>query len=199
MRGTGTLGRALDWVRDPVVAALAAVGVRPNSVTLLGLAITGVAGYAAAQAAPPLAGLLFLAGSLLDGLDGALARRTGAVSRFGAFLDSVADRIGEGLLLFGVLVLFLRRDNDLGASMTFLALLLSLLVSYARARAEGLGLRGTGGLAPRPVRIAILIVGLLASGLLTWSLALVALLSGASVLQRGLGVWRQTRASRGPQ
>lgn len=191
-RLSSVLNQALETVRTPVVAVLAAVGVRPNHLTLFGMAVAGVAGYAVAQGATVLGGVLFLAGSLLDGLDGALARRTGRASVFGAFLDSVSDRIGEGLLLFGVLALALERDDDLDAMLAFGALLLSLMVSYTRARAEGLDLRGRGGLAPRPMRIAVLVIGLLL-GLITSALALVAALSGIGVLQRVVIVWRQTR------
>lgn len=188
-----SLRRALDGVRDPIVALLAAGRLRPNHLTLAGVVLAGAAGYVASQGALRLTGSLFLVGSLLDGLDGALARRTGTASRFGAFLDSIADRVAEGLLLFGLLVFFLRRDEDLGAALAFLALLASILVSYARARAEGLGLRGTGGLAPRPVRVAILVLGLFAPGLVIASLALVAVLSGVSVLSRVSSVWQQSR------
>lgn len=192
MRRRNALLRAVEFVRAPIVGALAALGVRPNHLTLLGALVAAGAAYVASQGSLLAAGLLFLAGSLLDGLDGSLARRTGRSSTFGAFLDSFLDRVGEGLLLFGILVYYLSANDDTGAALAFVALFLSFLVSYARARAEGLGLRGTGGPSPRPVRVAVLVLGLL-SGLVTGALIVVAALSGASVLWRVAVIWRQAR------
>jgi CDP-diacylglycerol--glycerol-3-phosphate 3-phosphatidyltransferase len=187
--------QGIDKIRDPIVTAMAAVGLRPNHVTVLGALVAGLSGYVASTSALFLAGLVFLVGSVLDGFDGALARRTGRVSVFGAFLDSLLDRVGEGLLLLGVMVHFAANDDVLGAALAFAAFLTSVLVSYARARAEGLGFRGTGGLSPRPVRIVLLVAGLLlgqaAPLLLLASLSLVTAMSAASVVQRAVSVWKQ--------
>ena len=187
--------RVMEGVRGPIVSALAAIGLQPNHVTVIGTVAAAAGGCFAAQGMLFLAGIIFLLGSLLDGLDGALARRMGRTSRFGAFLDSVMDRVGEGLLLFGVLVYALRQNNDLAAAMSFLAVLFSFLVSYTRARAEGLGMHGNSGFAPRPVRILLLVAGLLTgrAGLVTAATALVAVLSLASSIQRGWEVWQQTK------
>lgn len=178
------LANAVEGIRSPIVRVLAAVGVRPNHLTALGALVAVGAGYAASQGALLPAGLVFLAGSLMDGLDGALARHTDSVSRTGAFLDSVLDRVGEAALLIGLSFYFAQEDDALAVVVTTAALALSMLVSYARARAEGLGLnRGGIILAPRPVRVAILAVGLVIAQPLIAVIA-VAVLSAVSALQR---------------
>ncbi len=130
------------------------------------------------------AGLIFLAGSLLDGLDGALARHTGSESRTGAFLDSVLDRIGEATLQIGLVAYFIDEGDDVAVVATAAAMALSMLVSYTRARAEGLGLNYSGTIvAPRPVRVLILAAGLMISQPRI-AVILVGVLSALSVLQR---------------
>lgn len=178
------LANAAERIRSPVVRVLAAVGVRPNHLTILGALIAVGAGYLASEGALLPAGLIFLAGSLMDGLDGALARRTDSVSRTGAFLDSVLDRVGEAALLIGVSFYFAQEEDGLAVVTAAAALALSMLVSYARARAESLGLnRGGIILAPRPVRVVILSAGLIVAQPFIAVIA-VAVLSAVSALQR---------------
>ncbi len=186
------LANAVERIRSPIVRVLAAVGVRPNHLTVLGALIAVGAGYLASQGALLPGGLVFLAGSLMDGLDGALARHTDSVSRTGAFLDSVLDRVGEAALLIGVTFYFAQEDDALAVVVTAAALALSMLVSYARARAESLGLNRGGFIpAPRPVRVAILAVGLVIAQPLIAVIA-VAALSAVSALQRIIaGMGRQ--------
>ncbi len=178
------LTNAIEGIRSPIVRVLAVVGVRPNHLTVLGALIAVGAGYLAGQGALLPAGLIFLAGSLMDGLDGALARHTDSVSRTGAFLDSALDRVGEAALLIGLSFYFAREDDALAVVVTSAVLALSMLVSYARARAESLGLnRGGIILAPRPVRVAILAAGLVIAQPFIAVIA-VAALSAVSALQR---------------
>ncbi len=175
---------AIERLRSPIVRVLAALRVRPNHLTILGALIAIGAGFAASEGSLLLAGVIFLAGSLLDGLDGALARHTDTVTRTGAFLDSVLDRVGEAALLIGVSLYFARDDDATGVVVTAAALGLSMLVSYARARAEGLGLNGGGRiLAPRPVRIVLLSAGLIMSEPFI-AVAAVAALSAVSAAHR---------------
>jgi CDP-diacylglycerol--glycerol-3-phosphate 3-phosphatidyltransferase len=101
-----------------------------------------------------------LGGSAMDILDGAVARLGNKETRFGAFLDSVTDRLGEAAALFGLLVFYVRQDHELGAYLAFGAVVISLMVSYLRARAEGLGIPGDVGLMGRPERIVVLVFGL---------------------------------------
>ncbi len=184
MSRLSVLTNVVERIRSPIVRVIAAVGVRPNHLTVLGALIAVGAGYAAGQGALLPAGLVFLAGSLMDGLDGALARHTDSVSRTGAFLDSVLDRVGEAALLIGLSFYFAGEDDALAVVLTSAALALSMLVSYARARAESLGLNRGGIIpAPRPVRVAILSAGLIVAQPLIAVIA-VAALSGVSALQR---------------
>ena len=160
--------------------------------TVLGAVIASSAGYAASQGALLPAGLIFLAGSLLDGLDGALARHTNRVTDTGAFLDSVLDRVGEAALLIGMAVYFAGEGDELGIAATVAALALSLLVSYARARAQSLNLRLGGFIpAPRPIRVLLLSVGLII-GQPRIAVILVAILAGISALMRIVAGMRGT-------
>ncbi len=107
---------------------------------------------------------MLLTSGAFDLLDGAVARATGRVTRFGALLDSVVDRVSEAAILLGLLVFYLSRppsfDSDLGASLVFIALAGSVMVSYVRARAEGLGVECNLGVMTRPERVVTLGVGL---------------------------------------
>ena len=184
------VSRYIDTIRVPLVRGLASIGVRPNHLTILGALIAVASGYVASQGQLPAAGMIFLAGSLLDGLDGALARHTGSSSRFGAYLDSVLDRVGESAILIGLIAHFSEQGDEIGVIFAGAALAASMLVSYARARAEGLGL-SSGGIvpAPRPVRVVILAVGLIV-GQPRPAVILVAALAGISAAQRILAVRR---------
>lgn len=178
------LGDTIEKIRSPIIRVLAAVRVRPNHLTLLGALIAVGAGYTASQGALLPAGLLFLGGSLMDGLDGALARHTDSVSRTGAFLDSVLDRVGEAALLIGLSLYFAEEGDALAVMATTAGLALSMLVSYARARAESLGLNRGGIIpAPRPIRVVILSIGLVIAQPLIAVIAIAAL-SAVSALQR---------------
>jgi CDP-diacylglycerol--glycerol-3-phosphate 3-phosphatidyltransferase len=171
------------------VAPLAAIGVRPNHVTLAGFLIAAGSGYLAWEGSLQLAGALYLFGSSLDALDGALARRTGTTSVFGAFFDSILDRASEGALLLGLAVYFARTGDDTGVALTVATLLSSFLVSYARARGESLGVVARSGIAPRTVRVLVLAVGLIV-GFPLPVLALVAAISTVTVVQRTMEVFR---------
>jgi len=161
-------------VRDlatPIARGLGRIGLTPNSLTLIGFAGTCVAAYAAANQWWLAAGLLVLAFGIFDLFDGALARATGTTSRFGAFLDSTFDRAGEAIVYVGITAGCLAGGFHVGAILAASALGAAFMVSYTRAKAEGLGFAsGTGlanvGLAPREIRIAILSTGLMAIAIL---------------------------------
>ncbi len=140
------------------------------------------------------AGLLLLAASAMDMLDGALARLTGKESRFGAVLDSVSDRLSEAAVLLGLLVLYLRTDSDAGAVLVFVALVTSFMVSYIRARGEGLGVQTDVGLMTRPERLVVLSLGLVVDQVMV-ALAVILLLSLLTAGQRFHHLWRETRGS----
>lgn len=160
-------------VRDlatPIARGLGRLGLTPNALTIIGFLGTCLAAVAAASQAWLAAGVLVLAFGIFDLFDGTLARATGQVSRFGAFLDSALDRAGEAVVYIGIIVGANDRGYGQGVTLAAMAMAASILVSYTRAKAEGLGFApGNGlanvGVAPREVRIAILFVALVLTGL----------------------------------
>jgi CDP-diacylglycerol--glycerol-3-phosphate 3-phosphatidyltransferase len=107
-----------------------------------------------------LGGIAFILGSVMDTLDGRYSRMSGKGTTFGAFLDSTLDRIEEGIVLTAVVMVYAKQGDDINAGFAALAAVSSLLVSYTRARAEGLGLDGKAGFGSRAVRVVILSIGL---------------------------------------
>jgi phosphatidylglycerophosphate synthase len=160
-----TRDRIRGWA-VPVATALGRLGLTPNALTVIGFAGTCVAAWAAATQQWVLAGILVIAFGIFDLFDGALARATGRVSRFGAFLDSTLDRTGESLVLAGVAVGSGQAGFLVGTALAALAIVFASGVTYTRAKAESLGLRGDIGIAPRPERLVVLATGLVLAGLL---------------------------------
>lgn len=136
---------------------------------------------------------VFTIGSLLDMFDGALARVRGLVTPFGAFLDSTVDRVGEGFMLGAVALILMRDGNEWGVAMTVAAIAGSFLVSYTRAKAENMGLKGDVGLGSRAERVAIIAIGVAMGsiGALPWMALAVAVTSWITVGQRIWSVKRQ--------
>lgn len=174
---------------------LVRAGVNPNTLTIAGLLLNILVAVVLASGHPVVGGLLVLAVNALDMLDGAVARLGGRVSRFGAFLDSTIDRYAEAVVYLGVMAwLFSQRDAP-SLLAAFLGLVGSFMVSYARARAEGLGVSGEVGWLPRPERIVLLALGLLFHQyLLAPVLWLLAVFTNVTVLQRMVHVWRALRS-----
>lgn len=155
----------------PIATALGRLGLTPNALTLIGFAGTCLAALAAAYQAWVPAGILLVLFGIFDLFDGSLARATGRVSKLGAFLDSTFDRAGEALVYLGIAAGSLAVDFRAGALLAAAALATSQLVSYTRAKAESLGYSpGSGmaaiGLAPREVRLTLLALGLVLTGVL---------------------------------
>lgn len=142
-----------------------------------------------------LGGVLFVVGSIADILDGALARAASKGTVFGAFLDSTFDRLGEAAMLAAIGVAFMRDSNEIALVAAFAAVIGSFLVSYTRAKAEALGLRGDVGFGSRVERVVLISVGLgLAPwGWLQWPIYLLAAMAWLTVVQRILFVRRQLR------
>ena len=136
---------------------------------------------------------LFIVGSILDILDGALARTSGKATPFGAFVDSMTDRVSEGVMLASIALVFMRDGNQVALAFTFAAAIGSFLVSYARAKAEILGLRGDVGLGSRAERVVVISAGLILApwGALQWAIYLLAVTAWLTVIQRLLHVRRQ--------
>jgi CDP-diacylglycerol--glycerol-3-phosphate 3-phosphatidyltransferase len=192
----------------PVALALGRLGLTPNHMTLIGFTGTCVAAILAAGQIWLLAGILVIAFGIFDLFDGALARSTGQTSRFGAFLDSTLDRTGENLVYAGVAVGSATVGYVPGVMTAVLAMAFASGVTYARAKAEVIGLHGEVGVAPREVRLALLGIALIVVGyqggvgqgidgnpwgdlVLVASLGLIAALSGITILQRILHVRAQ--------
>ena len=140
-----------------------------------------------------LGAVVFVVGSILDILDGALARAGGKSTPFGAFLDSTTDRVGEGAMLAAIGLVLSRQGNDVAVVFTILAVAGSFLVPYTRAKAEALGLRGDVGLGSRAERVVVITAGLVLApwGLLQWAIYLLAVTAWITVLQRILYVRKQ--------
>lgn len=180
----------------PLASGLHRIGVTPNQVTVAGLLLTFAAAWALAQGRFGLATTLLLIGSVCDMLDGSLARLGKSATRFGAFFDSTVDRYSELALFFGAALYFAGQGEVSVVAATFLAASGSILVSYARARAEGLGLQCSVGLMERPERMVVLILATaLGPVVLTWALWGLAALTHATAIQRILHVQRLLRGA----
>ncbi|HZP56568.1 MAG TPA: CDP-alcohol phosphatidyltransferase family protein [Dehalococcoidia bacterium] len=182
-------------ITDPVVAPLAAIGVTPNMISVAGFAGNVLAGVLAAGGHFLPAGIVMLGASALDLLDGALARRTGTVTRFGAVFDSVLDRLSEAAVLAGLLFHY----TDVGGHgqeslLIYAAVVGSILVSYVRARAEGEGLQLREGLFTRAERVILLAAALIVGhGVVLWALWVLAVMSNLTAAQRVFTVWQKLR------
>ncbi len=142
-----------NYVERPVARLLARLGLTPNLVTLIGLAIAGAGAYLIATGHWWGGGLIVLFAGAFDMFDGALARATGKESDFGALLDSTIDRVSEAVVLLGLLAFYLSSNDDLGSILVYVALVGSIMVSYMRARSEGLGIDCKVGVMTRPERV----------------------------------------------
>ena len=143
-----------------------------------------------------LGALVFVVGSILDILDGALARAGGKQTPFGAFIDSTTDRASEAFMLGSVGLVFMRHDHELALALTIAAIAGSFLVSYTRARAEALNLKGDVGIGSRAERVVVITAGLALApwGFLPWAIAILAATAWFTVVQRVLHVRRQLRS-----
>jgi len=168
----------------------------PNILTTVGLLFTGFGSWSITQGRHSLAGsVIFLAG-LFDLFDGALARAKNSSNSFGAFYDSTMDRFSEALIYLGILIYFLRQGDSLAIILGYLTLVGSFMVSYTRARAEGLGYRCRVGWMARPERIIVLSLGLLVHQLRI-TLWVLVVLTNITVFQRIYFMWINSREKKG--
>lgn len=195
----------------PMVEGLIRSGVRPNTITTIGTLLVVASAVAYGLGWVRLGGMLYLVSGIVDTLDGAVARANGQVTKFGAFYDSTLDRVGDGATFMGIAVFYLLappesvvwRDVAIIISMT--AIIASLLVSYARARAEGLGIDCKVGLVQRAERIVGLGVPTVLFGagprglLLFWIVSILALASVITVVQRFVYVYQVTEGAVAPE
>jgi CDP-diacylglycerol---glycerol-3-phosphate 3-phosphatidyltransferase len=180
---------------EPVARFLGSLGLTPNAVTVLGFFLTVAVAGVLASGRLLLAGILLIFTLAFDAVDGTLARLLGQTTRFGAFLDSTLDRWAEVVLFVAIAWVMLQANSDLGVMLSIAALGTSLLVSYTRARAEGVGLQCKEGILTRFERLVILIAGLIFN-MLIWSLAIIAVLAGITAVQRIVVTWRASSQAR---
>ena len=183
------------------VGSLARTRVTPDALTALGLTLCTIAAVAVyfedrnAILWFWTGAFLFWGGSLLDILDGALARQSGKGTPFGAFLDSTTDRLGEAVMLGAIGLVFMREGDEVALAATFAALTGSFLVSYTRARAEALSLKGDVGIGSRAERVTVIVTGLFLApwGLLPWAVYVLNVTAWVTVVQRIVHVRRQLK------
>jgi CDP-diacylglycerol--glycerol-3-phosphate 3-phosphatidyltransferase len=183
------------------MGGLARTRITPNALTASGVTLCAVASvlvyfeYRNELLFFWLGAVVFVIGSILDILDGALARAGGKQTPFGAFLDSTTDRVSEGFMLGAIALVFHRDGNAIALASTFAALAGSFLVSYTRARAEALGLKGDVGIGSRAERVVVITAGLVLApwGLLQWAIYLLTITAWFTVLQRVFSVRSQLR------
>jgi len=190
--GTGVEADRRAWYRRIQLGArLAAVGVTANMVTLAGLVLSAATAVLIGLGAMHVAVGLFILGGLMDSLDGAVAKAAGVSSRQGAFFDSVADRVSDGLLLGGMAWYLTDRPDPRLAVVPVAILVVSGLISYERAKAESLGLSAKGGLMERAERMVLLGLGVLLPFILVPILWCLLALTTSTAVGRFVRVWRQ--------
>lgn len=182
--------RHIERLTTPIGRAISATGIKPNHITALGLVLTTAAAVIVASDQPVLAGWLLVAGGLMDTFDGAVARAKGASTPYGAFLDSVSDRLSDGIILVGF-AWWLRPDPSL-FGLVLVALVASQVTSYVRAKAEAIDLDCSVGLLERAERAILLMAALIFhQWLLAPVLWILAVGGTVTVIQRIHHVWCQ--------
>jgi CDP-diacylglycerol--glycerol-3-phosphate 3-phosphatidyltransferase len=188
---------ARQWgarIVEPTARFLNSLGLTPNVVTVAGFLLTALVALIIAHGQFRLAGVLLILTLSTDSIDGTMARMTGAVTRFGAFLDSTLDRWAEVLIFCALAWFYLQGGQVTPVLLSIWAMAASLMVSYTRARAEGVGLVCKEGLLTRFERLAILIVGLILQQMVI-ALWIVAVLASITAIQRIYVTWRADQAT----
>ncbi len=206
-----SLERVFYGLTRPMVEGLIRAGIRPNVITTIGTLLVVASAVAFGMGRVRLGGLLYLLSGVVDTLDGAVARANQQVTRFGAFYDSTLDRVGDGATFMGIAVFYLLAPDgtvvrrELAIIISMVAIIASLLVSYARARAEGLGIDCKVGMVQRAERIVGLSLPTLLWGagpggaVLFWIVAVLALTSVITVVQRFVYVYQVTEGAAAPE
>ena len=193
---TDRVRRLLRGIVGPIADLLVWLGFTPNTLTLIGFLMNVAVAAILSQGQMRWGAVAFFLASAFDALDGALARRLNRVSRFGAFFDSTMDRLSEAAVFLGLLVWYTGQGAKQEIVLIYATIVGSLMVSYSRARAEGLGMDCKIGLLTRMERAVVLLVGLLLEQV-TITLWVMALLANFTALQRMVYVWRRSEAEEG--
>ncbi len=192
---TGAIGKGSRWLLDRIVGALAATGINPNALTLVGLVVNFAAAVMFATGRFKTAAFIIFFAGFLDMLDGQVARRTNKVTAFGAFYDSTLDRYSDMALYMGLLVNYAVNGRSSYVVLAAVATAGSVMVSYARARAESLIPLCKVGFMERPERIVLLIMGGLFDRMAP-ALWVIAVVSTLTVIYRIVYTWQETRSGR---
>jgi CDP-diacylglycerol--glycerol-3-phosphate 3-phosphatidyltransferase len=204
MTWTSGVGRACGVLLDAIVRMLALTRINPNVLTVMGLVVNTYAaflfGYATGENQRRMflyAGLVIIGSGFFDLVDGRVARALNKVSLFGAFFDSVVDRYSDASLLFGLIVYYARGNRFFYVVLTALVMISSIMVSYARARAESLIGTCRVGFMERPERLVLLIIGALFN-VMAPVLWVIAVLSTITVIHRIVYTWQRTKEMEAP-
>ncbi|WP_205701372.1 CDP-alcohol phosphatidyltransferase family protein [Herpetosiphon llansteffanensis] len=197
MYSSGIKRWARRLMEDFVAPILGRLGITPNMVTLIGVLLTAGVAAVLANGNLQVGGVLLILASIFDLFDGALARATNQSSRFGAFFDSIMDRYSEAVVFFGLLMFIhtkMTGNTTLALTLVYASIIGSIMVSYARARAEGLDIPCETGWLGRPERITILSTCLI-FGWLMAALWILAIFTNFTAIQRIYHVWRTEQAA----
>ena len=156
---TGFIGKVCMWPLRTIINACVALGIHPNTLTLIGVLINVVAACALGVDRFMLAGVIMIVANIFDFIDGKVAQETNTVSRFGAFWDSTLDRFSDIALFLGLIYLYARMGRTDYVMVASLAMMFSIMTSYARARAESLIEKCKVGFMERPERIVLFMIG----------------------------------------
>ena len=181
---------------EPLARFISATGVSPNVITITGTLLMIIVAFVLAKGYFVLGGILITAFAIFDAIDGTLARMMGRTSRFGAFLDSTLDRFSEAIIFLGLFIYFMGHNRQPELVLIYFTVVGSLMVSYARARAEGIGVPLKDGLFTRFERIFLLVAGLLFNQV-TIVLWVLAIFTNVTAIQRMYVVWRVTGGEKG--
>ena len=204
MTWTSAVGRSCKWLLYKIVHGLALTRISPNALTFIGLLINVVAGILFGYARPGnqqrmflYAGLVIIAAGIFDMVDGRVARATNQVTRFGGFFDSIIDRYSDVVLFFGLLVYYARANRFFYVVLAAFVMTSSVMVSYARARAESLIPSCKVGFMERPERVVLVIIGALFNkmGPVLW---VIAVISTITVVHRISYTYQVLRTSEPP-
>ncbi|MBM3722776.1 MAG: CDP-alcohol phosphatidyltransferase family protein [Actinobacteria bacterium] len=197
MLGADPVRRSVAFLIDPFAKALLKLGITANWVTLVGTVGVCVTALTTFPQGEFLLGTIVIClFAVFDLLDGTMARLSGATSKWGAYVDSVSDRLADGAMMGGVVLFFALSENDTSAFAALAALVLGQIVSYSRARAESLGLQARIGIGERAERTIIFLLGTLLAGLgfeiaLSIAVWVLAVISAITVIQRAVTVYAQ--------
>jgi len=181
---------------EPIARFIGWTGISPNLITVIGFVLTIGVAVVIGLGNLRIGGVLIVLAAGFDAIDGTLARTMGRTSRFGAFLDSTLDRFSEAIIFLGLFIYLADQGAQIELVLIYTTIVGSLMVSYARARAEGIGIQLKQGFLTRFERVGLLVLGLIFNQLI-WVLWILAVFTNFTAIQRMWLVWRITGGEQG--